>query len=274
MGYHAGELAVQSRTGEADMAARLMRGMRDELPDGARDFLAAQPLLVVASVDGDDVWASLLHGRPGFIDTPDEHTVLVAATAPRITAGPVGLLALEPATRRRMRVNGQGELTPDGLRVTTEQVYSNCPKYIQKRVIVGERRAQSRTAAEQRGLTDQDRALIEAADTFFVATAAEGGADASHRGGSPGFVEVDGDRLRFPDYTGNSMYMSLGNLVANPRIGLLFVDFDNGDTLQLTGAAELAFEPRAVHVTVERAIRTPAASPYRWALLERSRFNP
>jgi hypothetical protein len=275
MAYHAGELEVQRRAGEEDLAARLLRGVRTELPDPARDFLEAQRLLVVASIHGDDVWASILHGPPGFVTTPDERTVLAQADDPRIMPGPVGLLALEPATRRRMRVNGHGEHTPAGLRVGTEQVYSNCPKYIQRREIVAEEEEAPRhTATESTALSHDDRALIARADTFFIASAAHGGADASHRGGSPGFVTTDGNRLTFPDYTGNSMYMSLGNLVANPRIGLLFLDFETGDTLQLTGAAELELEPRAVHVTVERAVRTPGALPYRWVLLERSRFNP
>jgi hypothetical protein len=88
------------------------------------------------------------------------------------------------------------------------------------------------------------------------------------------FVRVEGDRVTFPDYPGNSMYMTLGDLLEHPRIGLLFLDWETGDTLQLTGAAELDLDAREVNVTVERAIRTPAAVPYRWVLLERSRFNP
>jgi predicted pyridoxine 5'-phosphate oxidase superfamily flavin-nucleotide-binding protein len=261
--YHGGELEHQRRAGGEEVAARLLRGVQEELPDAAREFLADQPMLIIASLDGDDVRADLLHGAPGFIDTPDEHTVHVAG---RAFEGPVGLLALEPATRRRMRVNGEATPTATGFAVSTGEVYSNCPKYIQRREIAG--------PAARGGERVTDRELIEAADTFFVATAAHGGADASHRGGSPGFVTVEGDRLSFPDYPGNNMYGTLGNLLANPRIGLLFLDWETGDTLQLTGAAAVDRESRAVHVTVEQAIRTPNALPLRWVLLERSRFNP
>ena len=272
MAYHAGELAVQERHGVAELADRLGGKMlRGELPDAVRDFLESQPLLFVSSVDGDDVWASVLHGMPGFIDTLGDRTVLARAHAPLVFPGPVGLLALEPATRRRARINGTGELTDEGLRVTTEQVYGNCPKYISRREIVGVEPARTR-ATEQAGLSRDDRAMIEAADTFIVASYAEGGADASHRGGNPGFVTVERDALRFPDYAGNNMFMTLGNLELNPRIGLLFADWETGDTLQLTGAAKLG--DRVVDVQVERAVRTPGALPYRWALLERSRFNP
>jgi predicted pyridoxine 5'-phosphate oxidase superfamily flavin-nucleotide-binding protein len=237
--------------------------VQDELPYAGREFLADQPMLIVASTDGDDVRADILHGPPGFVSTPDEHTVHVAG---RQFAGPVGLLALEPATRRRMRVNGEATPTATGFSVSTDEVYSNCPKYIQRREIAG-----LATAACMRV---SDRELIASADTFFVATAACGSADASHRGGSPGFVKTDGEHLTFPDYPGNNMYGTLGNLLANPRIGLLFLDWETGDTLQLTGAAEVDAESRAVHVTIERAIRTPHAVPLRWVLLERSRFNP
>jgi predicted pyridoxine 5'-phosphate oxidase superfamily flavin-nucleotide-binding protein len=272
-GYHAGEVAVQERTGERALALRLRGSMLDdELSPAVRGFLAQQRTIVVASVDGDDVWATPLHGAPGFIAAPSDQLLRIATTTP-IAPGPVGLLALEAATRRRVRVNGTGWMDGDALVVATEQVFGNCPKYIQRREIVATEAAGT-TSSTATALTPSDRDLIERADTFFLATFADGGADASHRGGTPGFVSVQGNRLTFPDYPGNSMYLSLGNLVANPRIGLLLVDFHTGDTLQLTGSAEVAFDPRAVHVTVEKAIRTPAGSPYRWLLLERSRFNP
>ncbi len=264
MGYHAGELEIQRRAGGSEIAAKLLRGVRDELPYAAREFLADQPMLIVASTDGADVRADLLHGPPGFISTPDERTVHV--TAQRAFEGPVGLLGLEPATRRRIRVNGEATRTGTGFEVRADEVYSNCPKYIQRREIAG--------PAAGGGVRVTDRELIERADTFFVATAAHGGADASHRGGSPGFVTVEDDRLTFPDYPGNNMYGTLGNLLANPRIGLLFLDWETGDTLQLTGGAEIDLESCAVHVSIERAIRTPHAVPLRWVLLERSRFNP
>jgi len=260
--YHGGELEVQRRAGGEEIAARLLRGVRDELPYAAREFLEDQPILIVASTHGDDVRADLLHGAPGFISA-GEHVVHVTG---RAFEGPVGLLALEPGTRRRMRVNGEATPTATGFAVSTGEVYSNCPKYIQRREIAG--------PAVTGRVPASDRELIETADTFFVATAAHGGADASHRGGSPGFVHTDGDRLTFPDYPGNNMYGTLGNLLANPRIGLLFLDWETGDTLQITGAAEVDPGTHAVQVTIEHAIRTANAVPWRWVLLERSRFNP
>ena len=62
------------------------------------------------------------------------------------------------------------------------------------------------------------------------------GADISHRGGRPGFVRVDGDVLTIPDFRGNRYFNTLGNLIAEPRASLLFVDFETGDLLQLQGS--------------------------------------
>jgi predicted pyridoxine 5'-phosphate oxidase superfamily flavin-nucleotide-binding protein len=295
--YHPGELAVQRRAGGAVRADRLARGVRAELPAVARDFLAGQRLLVVASTDAAGrVWASALSGPDGFIDTPDDRTLAVAALpgagdplTEALAAGvaPVGLLAIDPATRRRIRVNGAAEREPGSLRVHAEQVYSNCPKYIQRREPLGDAPAAARPHVTVRdALSAADRAAIAAADTFFIATAGpDGAADASHRGGSPGFVIVhDERRLSFPDYTGNAMYMTLGNLAVNPRAGLLFIDFQTGDTLQVSGSATVDWSPRraasmsgaerVIDVTLQRVVHTRAALPLRWILRERSRFNP
>ena len=143
-------------------------------------------------------------------------------------------------------------------------------------------------AAPQRTatLTPSQRALIAAADTFFIASAhPTGGADASHRGGNPGFVRVLDERtLAFPDYPGNTMFQTLGNLAANPRCGLLFIDYASGATLQLSGTAEILWDrarvagfagaERAVEVRVTEVIEYPGALPLRWDLLGYSPFNP
>jgi predicted pyridoxine 5'-phosphate oxidase superfamily flavin-nucleotide-binding protein len=295
-GYHDGQLAVQRRAGGSETAQRLERGMRAELPDVAREFLAGLRLLFAGSTDPDGrVWSSLLSGPVGFVSTPDERTVAVAAAPPdhdplarALTDGPapVGLLGIEPQTRRRIRVNGTAQLFPGGLWVTAEQVFSNCPKYIARRGVDGEAGPTAPVVEERAMLSAADRRFIAAADTFVIATVASGGgADASHRGGSPGFVAVhDERRLSFPDYVGNSMFLTLGNLAANPRAGLLLLDWETGDTLQLSGRAAVDWSPeraaavpgaeRVVDFTVDRVIHAAGALPLRWVLEERSRFNP
>ncbi len=300
--YHPGERAVQARAGETARADRVARSIRPDVPDVAAAFLAAQPFLVLGARDaGGAVWASLLTGPPGFARAPDPRTVAVAARpapgdplAGPLGAGehPVGLLAIEPATRRRMRINGTATPTDGGLSVRTDEVFANCPKYIQVR----EEAADGAAGATAAGtdpvvvagdrLTDAQAARLASADTLFIATAHPGGAaDASHRGGSPGFVVVhDERRLSLPDYTGNAMYMTLGNLLADPHVGLLLVDWERGGTLQLTGTATVDFDPdraagwpgalRVVDVTVDRVVAVEGRGGPRLRLVEASRLNP
>jgi len=135
-------------------------------------------------------------------------------------------------------------------------------------------------------LSDAWRACIERADTFFLATAhPTAGADVSHRGGTPGFVRILDERtLAWPDYQGNMMFMSLGNIAANPAAGILLVDFESGDVLQLTGEARIDWNPeraatlagaeRVIELRVDEVIDAPGASPLRWRLVETSPFNP
>src|SRR5262249_33115503 len=151
------------------------------------------------------------------------------------------LLAIDLATRRRYRMNGRGTLDDDGLLVEVEQVYANCPQYIHPRRLEPGQAPSPPGARSVLGaaLAARQQSWIAAADTFFIAsTHPTRGADASHRGGGPGFVHVlDPARLSFPDYPGNNMFNTLGNLAVEPRAGLVFPDFETGNTLQLSGRA-------------------------------------
>jgi predicted pyridoxine 5'-phosphate oxidase superfamily flavin-nucleotide-binding protein len=189
----------------------------------------------------------------------------------------MGLLVIDPRTRRRLRFNGRGLLSSDGLFLLAREVYGNCPKYIQKRRLVGEREGEAGEVRRSPALGGRTRALVAGADTFFIASwHPEGGADASHRGGRPGFVRVVNETtLEFPDYPGNNMFNTLGNLVGHPRAGLLFVDFERGDLVQLTGRAQVLWEPETtVRVTLEEVRETPVGSSLLFALVEPSPVNP
>ncbi|MFC8170590.1 pyridoxamine 5'-phosphate oxidase family protein [Streptomyces sp. NPDC057242] len=287
--YHPGSLAVQERVGVRDLAEHVGRSIGAGIRPVAAAFLEAQPMLVIGAADaGGHVWASLLTGPPGFARATGPHTVSVAGGVPAhdpldgaITeAGtPVGTLALDPRTRRRMRLNGTARPSRRGFTVEAEQVFSNCPKYLQKREWYGSEPAGPGTGAPHRGatLTPAQADRVRAADTFFVATAAPDGADASHRGGNPGFVRVDGPReLSWRDYPGNAMFLTLGNLESDGRTGLLFLDWETGTTLQLGGLArtEYGSGERVVRFRVDRVVETPGASPLRWSPPEYSPANP
>ncbi len=294
--YHEGELEVQRRAGVTDKAARLGRMFRPEIAPAAREFLAAQPWVVLgAPDDAGRTWATVLTGAPGFARTLDDRTVALDAEpaagdplASSLTVGrEVGLLAIEPAHRRRIRLNG-AVVGLDPLRVSTSQVYANCPKYIQAREVAVHPERVSRPPAEpsrSSTLDDRARRWIETADTFFIASAApDHGADVSHRGGRPGFVRVEDGRICWPDYSGNNMFNTLGNLTADPSAGLLFVDFARGDVLQVTGEASVDWDPqraagwagaeRVVDFTVREVVRRDGALPLWFGDAEPSPFNP
>jgi predicted pyridoxine 5'-phosphate oxidase superfamily flavin-nucleotide-binding protein len=90
--------------------------------------------------------------------------------------------------------------------------------------------------------TDGDRALVARSAMFFLATVdAEGQPDVSYKGGLPGFVQIVDDRtLAFPDYDGNGMFKSLGNILTNPKVGLLFVDFEHPKRMRVSGTASVS----------------------------------
>lgn len=269
--YHAGSRAVQDRAGVRDRADHVGRSLGRTVPPVAAAFLERQPLLIVGAADPGTgrVWAHALAGTPGFVRAAGPRRVSVTATHPFRGATAVGTLALDPRTRRRMRLNGRLTPTATGFTVDAEQVFSNCPKYIRRRESY---RTVSRAPGAPRHLTalgTGEADFIRAADTFFLATVHATGADASHRGGDPGFVRVTSPHeLTWSDYSGNAMFLSLGNLHADPRAGLLFLDWETGDTLQLTGEARTEFGPdgsRAVRFTLTEARWTPSALPLCWS---------
>lgn len=200
--YHAGEIAVQARAGVQEMAQRIGKGIKPSLPPVAQAFLSAQPMVLVGSSDRHGrMWASLLAGRPGFMAAIDERAIRV--TAMPIPGDPlgdnlrdqadIGLLAIDLATRQRMRVNGRVGLLPNGFMVHAWQVYSNCQKYIQSRqleMISTEPSGTGRIRQSDR-LRPEQQEWVSRADTFFIASGhAEAGADVSHRGAIRGSCEL------------------------------------------------------------------------------------
>jgi hypothetical protein len=280
---------------------------RREVPQVAVEFLAAQRFLVVAAVAGPDpgdatapVWASALFGEPGFVSVPRSDVLHIAAVpdgtdplAPTLRgAALLGSIAIEPSSRRRSRFNGRSRPQTDGegLIVELDEVVANCPRYIQQRDVtevidVESPASGSGAAAATAELTREQQRWIATADTFFFGTAdSAGNADASHRGGNPGFVEVhDPQHFRFPEYPGNQMYLTIDNLAQRPHGGFLFVDWATGALLHVTGTVNvtdagadpaLPGAERIIDVRVERVVERRNASPLRWGDPVASRWNP
>lgn len=258
--WHEGERFIQEKLGVADRMAEIgKRVVRDFMPDQHRDFYEQLPFIILGSVDAaGDAWASILEGQPGFMSSPSPSVLDIGARphagdpagAGIADGAPVGLLGIEMHTRRRNRMNGIATLSGSGMRITVEQSFGNCPRYIQLRdfSFVRNPAAAAPKPAEESGRIDDDaRAMIEAADAFFVASyvdrEGQRQVDASHRGGKAGFVRVDEDGLlTIPDFDGNLFFSTLGNILLNGKAGLLFVDYATGDVLQMTGDAALVLD--------------------------------
>ena len=260
--WHEGERAIQARLGMLERMDRIgRRNIRGFMPDQHRAFFAQLPFLIVGSVDRQGwPWASILAAPPGFARSPDERTLHIAAqpvagdplAESLLPGAPLGILGIELPTRRRNRMNGHiSTVDATGVSVAVEQSFGNCPQYIQRREYVWAAPPAHPASAEPfTALDAAARALIETADTAFVASASRAddpttarGIDVSHRGGRPGFIGIAADgTLVIPDYAGNRFFNTLGNLLVNPRAGLLFLDFAHGDLLQITGRTEIVWD--------------------------------
>jgi len=277
--YHEGELAVQVRAGVGPEGLAAEEMYHATMGAGVVRFLALQHIAVLSTRDCDGrVWASLRSGPLGFLRAADPLTLEISGRShpedPLLknlaSTVPTGALVINLEARQRVRLNGDAQLTEAGMvRMTVKQVYGNCPQYIQARRIIGDRALSDVSATHGDSLNERWRRWVESADTFFLATAhSNSGLDASHRGGKPGFVGVESEtRILFPDYPGNRMFNSLGNITSCPKAGLLFVDFQSGAGLQLSGTASILWEDgriaefpgarRLVALDIERVIELP-----------------
>jgi predicted pyridoxine 5'-phosphate oxidase superfamily flavin-nucleotide-binding protein len=300
--FHDGEIAVQTRAGERDLACRHGAAIASRIPSGALPFLARQRLLALSTA-GDDgqLWTSVWCGEPGFVRSTDGQHVSILT--PLMEASPydpvlarlavgrdVGILAIELASRRRLRINGSIEAIPtDQISIVVRESVPNCPKYIQRRhpQEVATPPSSQRPGQWGRVIDDERRAFVERADTAFVGSLNPArGVDASHRGGAQGFIKVvDATTLRVPDYSGNSMFMTLGNFEIDPRASLAVLDFNVGRILSFSGSARLRFDVedptqptggtgRYWDLAVREWVQFDLPPGMRWELLDASPYNP
>jgi len=257
--FHEGELEVQKRAGEEAAAEANSPMLADRLYAGALNFIRQQQMVILSTRDTDGHrWASVLFGPKGFLEPSSRESLHIAVPAEgrdardplwqNLEADPrLGLLIIELANRRRLRINGDARVTDSEILLNVTQTFPNCPKYITKREIEVELAKVPQAKPKVFGgtsLTAPLQKMIAAADVLFLATGhSERGNDASHRGGSPGFVEVvNKSSLRLPDYPGNGLFNSLGNVVGDPQVGLLIPDFEQGRQLQITASAKILWD--------------------------------
>lgn len=300
--FHSGELEAHRLSGEADTALRNSVVISDTIIGGALPFLSRQNMVVLASrSEPGGVWASPVFGTPGFVSSPDGRRVLFDRGRIWETRGDplwrnltrggrVGMLAIDLSTRRRLRVNGTIHgLDAGTVVVSVTEAYPNCPKYIQRRMLslTGDPQSHGAEPVLGRSMTIDAAHILDLADTLFVASShPDRGLDVSHRGGQPGFVQrLDPRTIRVPDYAGNSLFNTLGNLLADPRTGVTAMDFTAGRMLQMTGEATVEWNPadergrtggtgRFWTFRIEAWKILPMPATARWQFLDASPFNP
>lgn len=303
--FHSGEVMLQEKAGLAERMAELgTRVVRRFMPEQHREFFPLLPYLIVGALDqAQQPWATILSGPHGFVDSPDPTSLRIAALpfpndplAGQMQPGaPIGLLGFQAHTRRRNRANGHiVAANRAGFALQVTESFGNCPKYIQAReakpTAIGPEGSSIHTAS----LDSEMHTLVANADTFFIASAHPDagqqpgyGVDVSHRGGKPGFVKIetleDGrNRLLVPDFVGNFFFNTFGNIVLNPKVGLLFIDHAGHRLLHLAGKAELILDgpevdayagaQRLLTITIDRAILRNNALPLDWSTAEISPF--
>jgi uncharacterized protein len=300
--FHSGEITVQTRAGVREEAEQIGKVISNIIKPAAAEFLLTQQIAVASTIATDGrVWASLFTGSPGFVQALDQQTVQVDGICPltdplhqNLHQNPqIGLLIIDLSNRKRLRLNGNITMQQKNLlQIQIYQSFFNCPKYIQTRYLRTTKIAELQPELQpseiqtRHALSEADQSWLAQADTFFISSVhPDSGADASHRGGYPGFIQVvDSQTLLFPDYSGNNMFQTLGNLTVNPRTGLLFVDFEQGHTLQVAGQATIFWEAeqlaafagaqRLIQFSIEQIRETQNATPFHWQFGEYSSANP
>ncbi|MDA5564207.1 2Fe-2S iron-sulfur cluster-binding protein [Cobetia sp. MMG027] len=295
--------------------------VRDQMPEQHVAFFESLPVLFMGVPDTQGwPWAVVSFAAPGQLcdASPGEMRIhkrpaLTELLALDFNPGTrLGVLGLDVASRRRNRLNGtllgagkgvgrereadEREIEVDAvaqgtevLRLGVDQSFGNCPQYIQLREIDWAAEQARPLESRQVALSDEvSCALLAQADTFFIATragelegAASNGVDVSHRGGRPGFVNLNADgSLSFPDFAGNRFFNTLGNIELDSRVSLLIPDFTSGAVLVLKGRARVDWNPqraalvegaeRIVDVVPEQVWHVEHAMPAQERLIERS----
>ncbi|NIJ44932.1 hypothetical protein FHR24_001371 [Wenyingzhuangia heitensis] len=301
--FHKGELAFQKKMGVDHIAHKAIKMISNEIIKGAIPFIEKQTMAIVSSQDKEqNVWISILLGANGFVAVPTPSSLTVNLT--KIVSDKkdvfykniqqhtqIGTLFIELATRRRLRVNGVLTVNGENINIKVEESYPNCPKYIQQRDVQSPINAKQNSSIQKHGnvLTDAQKDWILKADTLFVGSAGlDGKLDASHRGGTPGFIDIiDDNILKIPDYKGNNIYNTFGNFTENSKGGVLFIDFENKSTLQLTGTSKIIHNlsnkddlsksggtGRFWFFKIDKWIETQNHHNSEWSFISYSKYNP
>lgn len=280
--FHQGEIEMQQLVGEPDKSVTASRIIQGTVPPGALQFLRQQSMIWIGIKDSNNLpWAFPLFGSPGFINPNkgeridielSENALIPEQWLRLLSIGKyIGCLAIELSSRRRLRINGVIKaINPRQLQIEVQQAYPNCPKYIRKRELLSRpNEGGFQYLSSGTTLTEALSNIINQSDTAFLASVGPNGADVSHRGGPAGFINVDSmNKITVPDYKGNGLFNSLGNLRINPSGGLTIVEFHQGHFLQLTGKINLLLDRDYPDTTTGGTNRYWELEVHEWCLFQ------
>ncbi|EAQ64081.1 Oxidoreductase FAD/NAD(P)-binding [Marinomonas sp. MED121] len=268
-----------------------------------------------------NVWVTPLFAKAGDLRAVTENEIVISPHSipdndvlNTVESGtPFSLLGIDLNRRIRHRINGVALGFEDnrfedssfennsfednddrgnndrGLHLQVNEYTPNCPKYINRREIIldasnAESINRKAKREERTSLTEDDQGFIQAMDTLWIGSyAPDIGADCNHRGGKPGFIRVTSPTtIEWPEYRGNGMFFTSGNLEVNDRAGVTLVDFETGSMIQMTGRALVDWKhdgryegaSRAIVFHIERLVRTDNVTSHRWKRLDYSPYNP
>ena len=305
--FHDGEVTMHKLQDVTEKMQSLgSRVIRTFMPDQHRDFFQNLTYLFLGVMDKQGrPWATIATGDAGFITSASETSLSIKSVPVGVKMldlqlskdCEIGLLGLDFSNRRRNRVNGSiSKEWHDSIELSVRQSFGNCPKYIQIRSLKMDADTHSGEVSQRQfsQLGQHEKSVITSNDGFFIASAyikdtnsdsddndRSVGVDISHRGGEPGFVRVENDSLLwFYDYPGNNFFNTLGNILKNPVIGLLFIDYEAGDVYMLNGRAKIHHSDesdsapdkhaRKISFELEQGYCFSNAITLRWSLLDYS----
>lgn len=272
MPWHSGERKMHDLMNVSDQLNPTTQG----LSFSAGHFVHQAPLVAIGIIDEwGKPWTTVLGGEPGIARPVGDSLIVIDTPAPSkddpvlqfllgstpanqvaqfhgekpIMAG----LAIDLESRMRVKLHGkvragqiycEGQIRRAQLVLEIEANLPNCPKYLNEKVIIPHR-SDPKMLSNSPKLPPQGVDLLQKADLFFISSSnSDIDMDTNHRGGPPGFVRLlsnspRGAVLIYPEYSGNCLYQTLGNLQTTPFAGLTIPDFDTGDVLYLTGEAQV-----------------------------------
>jgi uncharacterized protein len=255
--YHAGQIEVQTEANSRELADRMARWVGP-----AGDFAARADLLLFAAPDDAGVLQFLVvSGQAPLLSVGGDATMHIpAARAPQFRDGMYGALAINLGEARRVRLNGRMRIDATGGALEVDEAFTLCRKYLTRSTPrIGATGAPAQLGPEAREVLAIDdawmRRVVAEADTSFLASIAPDGApDVAHRGGPPGFLELDPEArtLSWSEFIGDGVFKSAGNVRATGRITLLVPDFESGDGVAISGRARY---------TNERVLRSERRDP-------------